>query len=52
MRDREFWGTMFSGVPLEWDREFWVFGKRPDHCVEEHILEKGGGKLGSIYVKS
>ena len=28
------------------------FGKRPDHCIEEDILEKGNGKLGSMCVKS
>ena len=38
--------------PQEWGREFWGFAKRPDHCVEEDILEKGDGKLGSMCAKS
>ena len=38
--------------PFEWGQEFWGFGKRQYNCIEEDILEKRDGKLGSMCAKS
>ena len=35
--------TIILYCPLEWDREFLGFGKRPGHCVEEDILKQEMG---------